>query len=45
VAVAGDVPRHDDVVSATAANAPIVGEFHLTAAETAWLTMAVQPDS
>jgi MFS family permease len=28
--------------SATAANAPIVGEFHLTAAETAWLTMAVQ---
>jgi MFS family permease len=28
--------------SATAANAPIVAEFHLTAAETAWLTMAVQ---
>jgi MFS family permease len=28
--------------SATAANAPIVGEFHLTSAETAWLTMAVQ---
>ena len=28
--------------SATAANAAIVAEFHLTAAETAWLTMAVQ---
>ncbi len=28
--------------SATAANAPIVAEFHLTTAETAWLTMAVQ---
>ncbi len=28
--------------SATAANAPIVAEFHLTAGETAWLTMAVQ---
>jgi len=28
--------------SATAANAPIVAEFHLTGAETAWLTMAVQ---
>jgi MFS family permease len=28
--------------SATAANAPIVAEFHLTSAETAWLTMAVQ---
>src|SRR6185295_16292278 len=28
--------------SATAANAPIVAEFRLTAAETAWLTMAVQ---
>src|SRR5436305_3985864 len=28
--------------SATAANAPIVREFHLTTAETAWLTMAVQ---
>jgi len=28
--------------SATAANAPIVAEFHLTPAETAWLTMAVQ---
>jgi MFS family permease len=28
--------------SATAANAPIVAEFHLSAGETAWLTMAVQ---
>jgi MFS family permease len=28
--------------SATAANAPIVAEFHLSTAETAWLTMAVQ---
>src|SRR5262245_61929544 len=28
--------------SATAANAPIVREFGLSAAETAWLTMAVQ---
>jgi MFS family permease len=28
--------------SATAANAPIVAEFQLTSAETAWLTMAVQ---
>ncbi|HEY6893761.1 MAG TPA: MFS transporter, partial [Rhodanobacteraceae bacterium] len=28
--------------SATAANGPIVAEFHLSAAETAWLTMAVQ---
>ena len=28
--------------SATAANAPIADEFHLTSAETAWLTMAVQ---
>jgi MFS family permease len=28
--------------SATAANAPIVAEFHLSAAGTAWLTMAVQ---
>ncbi|HMD37308.1 MAG TPA: hypothetical protein VKH42_20170, partial [Vicinamibacterales bacterium] len=28
--------------SATAANAPIAGEFHLSSAETAWLTMAVQ---
>jgi MFS family permease len=28
--------------SATAANAPIVAEFHLTASQTAWLTMAVQ---
>jgi MFS family permease len=28
--------------SATAANAPIVAEFHLSAADTAWLTMAVQ---
>jgi MFS family permease len=28
--------------SATAANAPIVAEFHLTPADTAWLTMAVQ---
>src|SRR5262245_65500565 len=28
--------------SATAANAPIVGEFHLSSAETAWLTMALQ---
>src|SRR5437867_1011948 len=28
--------------SATAATAPIVAEFHLTPAETAWLTMAVQ---
>ena len=28
--------------SATAANAPIVREFHLTTGETAWLTMAVQ---
>src|SRR5207244_8717983 len=28
--------------SATAANAPIVAEFRLTSAETAWLTMAVQ---
>jgi MFS family permease len=28
--------------SATAANGPIVTEFHLTGAETAWLTMAVQ---
>jgi MFS family permease len=28
--------------SATAANAPIVAEFHLTSAQTAWLTMAVQ---
>jgi MFS family permease len=28
--------------SATAANAPIVAEFHLSPAETAWLTMAVQ---
>src|SRR5213593_4311733 len=28
--------------SATAANAPIVAEFHLASAETAWLTMAVQ---
>src|SRR3954469_541752 len=28
--------------SATAANAPIVAEFHLSPADTAWLTMAVQ---
>src|SRR3954468_16697421 len=28
--------------SATAANAPIVREFHLTTGESAWLTMAVQ---
>src|SRR5881409_1877839 len=28
--------------SATAANAPIVAEFHLSPAEAAWLTMAVQ---
>jgi MFS family permease len=28
--------------SATAVNAPIVAEFHLSAGETAWLTMAVQ---
>ena len=28
--------------SATAANAPIVAEFHLSPSETAWLTMAVQ---
>jgi MFS family permease len=28
--------------SATAVNAPIVSEFHLSAGETAWLTMAVQ---
>jgi MFS family permease len=28
--------------SATAANGPIVAEFHLSAGETAWLTMAVQ---
>ncbi|HEX9486732.1 MAG TPA: MFS transporter [Gemmatimonadales bacterium] len=28
--------------SATAANAPIVAELHLSSAETAWLTMAVQ---
>ena len=28
--------------SATAANAPIAAEFHLSPAETAWLTMAVQ---
>ena len=28
--------------SATAANAPIVAEFHLSTAQTAWLTMAVQ---
>jgi len=28
--------------SATAANAPIVAEFHLSATQTAWLTMAVQ---
>jgi MFS family permease len=28
--------------SATAATAPIVAEFHLSPAETAWLTMAVQ---
>ena len=28
--------------SATAANQPIVAEFHLSPAETAWLTMAVQ---
>jgi MFS family permease len=28
--------------SATAANAPIVAEFHLTSSATAWLTMAVQ---
>ena len=28
--------------SATAANAPIVAEFHLTPGDTAWLTMAVQ---
>jgi MFS family permease len=28
--------------SATAANAPIVAEFHLSLGETAWLTMAVQ---
>jgi MFS family permease len=28
--------------SATAATAPIVAEFHLSAADTAWLTMAVQ---
>src|SRR3981189_112697 len=28
--------------SATAANAPIVAEFHLSGADTAWLTMAVQ---
>jgi MFS family permease len=28
--------------SATAANAPIAAEFHLTGAESAWLTMAVQ---
>jgi len=28
--------------SATAANAPIVAEFHLTPGQTAWLTMAVQ---
>src|SRR5213082_2804391 len=28
--------------SATAANGPIVAEFHLSTAQTAWLTMAVQ---
>jgi MFS family permease len=28
--------------SATAANAPIVSEFHLSTSQTAWLTMAVQ---
>src|SRR5712691_10232126 len=28
--------------SATAANAPIVAEFHLSGADAAWLTMAVQ---
>ena len=28
--------------SATAANAPIVAEFHLSSSQTAWLTMAVQ---
>src|SRR5450756_2406584 len=28
--------------SATAATAPIVAEFHLSAGDTAWLTMAVQ---
>src|SRR6267143_5976204 len=28
--------------SATAANASIVAEFHLSGSETAWLTMAVQ---
>jgi hypothetical protein len=28
--------------SATAANAPMVAEFHLSPGETAWLTMAVQ---
>src|SRR5438128_2616510 len=28
--------------SATAANAPIVREFHVTSGEIAWLTMAVQ---
>jgi MFS family permease len=28
--------------SATAANAPIVAEFHLASSQTAWLTMAVQ---
>src|SRR5215216_3318510 len=28
--------------SATAANAPIVAEFHLSTRQTAWLTMAVQ---
>jgi MFS family permease len=28
--------------SATAANAPIVAEFHLSTSQTAWLTMAVQ---
>ena len=28
--------------SATAANGPLVAEFHLTSSETAWLTMAVQ---
>src|SRR5476649_1354669 len=28
--------------SATAANAPIVEEFHLSTSQTAWLTMAVQ---
>ena len=28
--------------SATAANAPIVAEFHLSPSQTAWLTMAVQ---